>query len=241
MRLDSGEVHVYDAAIDRLRPLQPDLERTLSDAERERCARYRFPEHSEAFAIRRGLLRALLAGYAGMPAAAVELDEVCATCGGNHGKPRLVGNASLRFSLSHSSGRVLCAFARDAEIGVDIERVDAGRDWAGAARLALTGTEQARLDLLPPGLRARAFFTIWSRKEALAKATGHGLVLPLTEIEVTPAGELLALPEAAGAPDAWLLRDLYVGEAFAAALALRAPTVRVRMLGAPNLRSAAPA
>jgi len=149
---------------------------------------------------------------------------------------RLVaGHPDLEFSLSRSGERIVCAFARDTEVGVDVERVDDNGGWAGPARRALSAAERAELDALPAQDRARRFYVLWARKEALAKATGHGLVLPLREIDLTAAGQLRGLPEAAGTPEEWTLRDIDVREGFAAALAVRAPDVRVRMMGTADL------
>jgi 4'-phosphopantetheinyl transferase len=236
---DDRDVHVWDAVIAELQGLRPQLEGTLSGPERRRAARYRFAVHREAFTIRRGLLRVLVGRYAGIEPAAVELDETCAICGGNHGKPQLVGRSELSFSISHSGGRVLCAFAHGVDVGIDIERVDAGTDWTGPARLTLSTRERIELDGLPADRRAQRFYVLWVRKEALAKATGHGLVLPLREIDIAPDGQLRALPEAIRVPATWALHDVEVGRTFAAAVAVRAPAVHVRMMGTPELRAAA--
>jgi 4'-phosphopantetheinyl transferase len=233
--LEADDVHVWDATVAEVRAVGPGLERSLSDAERRRAARFRFPEHREAFVARRALLRALVGAYSRLDPSAVELDETCSHCGGDHGKPRLAGRPELGFSLSHSGGRVLCAFALESEIGVDIERVEPEADWDGPARLTLSSDERAELDAMPAEARARRFYALWTRKEALAKATGYGLALPLREIDIAADGTVRGLPSAAGQPRAWALRDLDVGDPFAAALAVRMPTVRVRRMNVREL------
>lgn len=230
-----GEVHVWSDSLERLADETRSLWSVLSAAERERAARYRFDEHREAFALRRGVLRMLLERYVGMPAAAIELDERCEHCGGAHGRPRLTGGPALRFSCSRSADRVVCAFASGgAPVGIDVERIDLVRDWEGPAALALAEEERAACAGLPATAdRARWFYVVWTRKEALAKATGLGLVLPLAETVVTPPGEpprLLRVP-AAGSAEQWTLTDLDLGDGYAAALAVRAPAVAVRHFG----------
>src|SRR3546814_6085223 len=55
----------------------------------------------------------------------------------------------------------------------------AGRDLAAIARRFFAPAEAAALAGFPPPLHAEAFFAIWTRKEALLKAFGGGLSLPL--------------------------------------------------------------
>jgi 4'-phosphopantetheinyl transferase len=238
LALGDGAVHVWDATVAGMMPLRVQLEATLSEGERRRAEQYRLPRDRDAFALRRGLLRGLVGAYAGMAAGTVALDETCAICGGDHGKPRMAGRPDLDFSVSHSDGRILCAFTRGVAVGVDVERVDEAGKWAGPARRALSAAEHVELDALPAERRAHRFYVLWARKEALAKATGHGIVLPLREIDLTAGGQVRALPEAAGAPGDWAVHDLDAGDPFAAAVAVRDPAVRVRRMGAPDLQAA---
>ena len=78
------------------------------------------------------------------------------------------------------------------------------------------------LAALPASERATTFFTYWTRKEALLKATGHGLAIELGVVHVTPPGGTAAL--VAGppplSPERVRLRDLDAGPGYAACLAL---------------------
>ncbi len=228
MRLPAAdETHLWLIELVPLSARRDGFVATLSASERDRMARFAYARDRDAFAVRRGVLRVLLAGYLGEAPAAIELDETCPTCGAPHGKPRLAREHRLRFSTSRSAGRALIAVGLDADLGVDLERVDTTRDWRGPARLTLAPSERAALEAAPEHERAERFYRWWARKEALAKATGLGLRLPLHEIETTPAGALLALPQAAGAPSDWWLRDLEAGPGFAAAVAAKGPERRL--------------
>jgi 4'-phosphopantetheinyl transferase len=64
------------------------------------------------------------------------------------------------------------------------------------------------------------FFTYWTRKEAVVKATGDGLAVPLRRVRVTPPG---VAPALLAYPDRTLtvqMRDLAPGPGYAAALAV---------------------
>jgi 4'-phosphopantetheinyl transferase len=71
---------------------------------------------------------------------------------------------------------------------------------------------------------ARDFFTYWTRKEALVKATGDGVTVPLSEVVVTPPGtppRLLGYPRQG--EFAAQLRDLSPDLGYVGALAVLSP------------------
>jgi 4'-phosphopantetheinyl transferase len=173
------EAHLWLAS------LQPPAERlavlaaTLTMDERERAARFRFPEHRDRFIAGRGLLRELLGIYLDRPAAALRFIQ------GSRGKPALAGEycGDLRFNLSHSGNRVLYALAR-REVGVDLEAVDRRLDYAAVAERICTPREWAEFQILSPERIPERFFACWTRKEAVAKAIGAGLASGLSQLEV---------------------------------------------------------
>lgn len=236
-----GEVHVWIVSTGQLRAERAGGRFELSDSERQRADRYRFEGHREAFELRRGFARRLLRAYCGPVPESLELDECCVHCGGAHGKPRLAAGVAnwLQFSWSHSDDRVAYAFAHSTEIGIDIERIDIRHDWRGPARQALAPSELERVEKLPASRRAGAFYALWTRKEAVAKATALGLALPLRDIVLsTPDGDVpqvIATAGGAGSPADWTVRDLDAGGEFAAAVAVRGRLERLRLLTEPSL------
>ena len=92
------------------------------------------------------------------------------------GKPCLVAQPGVHFSLSHSGAWAVCAVS-DHPVGVDIERREPGRRDIAARYFH---REEVRyLDSLPLYRREDAFYSLWVLKEAFVKATGRGLLLPL--------------------------------------------------------------
>lgn len=76
--------------------------------------------------------------------------------------------------------------------------------------------------LVSPTERQRAFFDCWTRKEALIKALGYGLSLPLDQFDVTLCpGQAAGLLQTLWDPNAnWSLRELNVGAGYAASVAV---------------------
>lgn len=175
----ADEVQVWRAELrpsaERLR----ELAATLAADERERAARFHFPEHRERFIAGRGLLRELLGQILDRPAAALRFIQ------GPHGKPLLAGEdaaAELCFNLSHAGDQVLYAVARRA-VGVDLEIVERTVNYSGVAERICTPREWVAFQALPAERARAAFFVCWTRKEAVAKALGAGLASGLQTLD----------------------------------------------------------
>jgi len=208
-----GEIHIWRARVGET-PNHPDL---LSPDERERAARLR--RGRRLFTLARSSLRHLAGAY-------LETDPAgLAFSIGEHGKPCLP-DTDLRFSVSHSGEIVLVAFAREDEIGVDVEMVREKTDLLAIARRFFTPEEADALTALPPDQRTRTFFETWCRKEAVLKATGRGVSEGLDRFPVNPAEpqEMVRSPDGA----TWTVSSLDVAPGYAAALA--AARVRSRLL-----------
>ena len=98
---------------------------------------------------------------------------------GPHGAPSLDETAPpLVFSLSHDETHAAVAVAAGGAVGVDIERVTDAPDLLALARAHFTPREAAQVGGLDGPARTRAFFAVWTLKEADAKARGLGPALP---------------------------------------------------------------
>jgi 4'-phosphopantetheinyl transferase len=204
----------------------------LDTGERGRCLRFHRDEDRARYLAAHALARLVLAGHLGIPAPALAFHATCRQCGaGDHGKPRLgMAGGGLEFSLSHSGARVVLAVARDAAVGVDVERLNAQRDFAALVPAVLSPAEQPAVAALPDAERAGAVLRYWTRKEALLKATGDGLRVAPAALTVTP-------PDAPPALVAWdatppldtaaHLFDLSPGPGHVASLAILGPRLAV--------------
>lgn len=158
--------------------IQPDL---LSQTEQARAARFKFPQHRQRFIASHTALRRILAGYVDAKPQQLVFQKAV------HGKPSLTDYPDLHFNLSHSNTTALIAVARH-EIGVDIEQVKK-RDELKLAKRFFTQTEYQWLAAHATKDISPAFFKLWTRKEAVLKATGLGLHLPLDSFNVVPLAQ----------------------------------------------------
>ena len=204
----------------------------LDAGERRRCARFDRDEDRARYLAAHALARLVLAGHLGIPAPALTFEATCRRCGASdHGKPRLgVAGGGLEFSLAHSGAHVVLAVARDAAVGVDVERLTTQRDFAALAPAVLSAAERPAVAALPDAEHPAAVLRYWTRKEALLKATGDGLGIAPTALTVTPpdaAPALVAWQAAAPLNVAAHLFDLGPGPGHVASLAILGPRLAI--------------
>jgi len=212
LELEEGEIHVWRVYLDCGETALRQFEATLAADEKARANRFFSERDRNGFIATRGALRELLGRYVKRSAVHLEFDY------GPRGKPSLrreCSQQSVQFSVSHSHGLALLAFAVGRHLGVDVELVRPNFAGEEIAERYFSRQEVMELQALPASLRDEGFFLCWTRKEAYVKASGEGLQVPLKSFRVslTP-GE----PERLQSADSfhWSLRSLqpdpqYVG------------------------------
>lgn len=145
------------------------------------------------------------------------------------GKPQLL-SSPLQFNLSHSGNVILLAFSLNNPVGIDVEERREIKDIDSIAGSYFHEFEAKVLSKLNQPLLSQAFFSCWVKKEAVIKALGLGLSMPLNtfEVEIFPIeGIFLAkLPDRF--PQAWTLRAFNPLEGYAAAIASPALNLQIR-------------
>ena len=181
MPLRDGEVHVWIIRLDTLSGIEDDLT-LLSAPEHDRADRLRADGDRSRFLRRRLALRRILGAYLGVEPRAIEYRL------NRFGRPSLAPSPSgdqISFNTSHSNGVAAVAVARSLQIGIDIECVKPIPEAEAIAAHYFTASEMATLTALPSDQRIAGFYNGWTRKEAIAKALGDGLSIPLDSFEVS--------------------------------------------------------
>jgi 4'-phosphopantetheinyl transferase len=203
----------------------PALAALLSPAERGRAERIRGRAGRARYVSARAAARLVLARVTAADPTTLRLDTTCRWCGADHGKPRLVDEETVRFSLSRSGDRVVVAVAEGAEVGVDLEwAVPAPAVGPDLAAMALAPSERTQYERLAPAARPAALLGWWTRKEAVLKATGYGLAVSPALVEVSAPGMPAEVRRwgGPGGPPSVTLADLS-RRGYAAAVAAVAP------------------
>jgi 4'-phosphopantetheinyl transferase len=185
----------------------------LDPIERSRRERYRNPADRHRFTVGAVVLRRAVARHLSIAdPAAVHVDRTCPDCGRPHGRPR-IDRAGVHVSVSHSGHRVAVAVTAAGDVGVDVEQVRAGYEELLEAACAPEERPQVA--------DAHDFARLWTRKEAVLKATGAGLRIAPSDVVVAgPRDEPSLLALAGATPPACRLHDLDVGPDHAGAVAV---------------------
>ena len=230
VELTPDEVHVWRIDVGEQAAADAAALLVLSEAERARAARFHFAADRRRFVASHAALRGILAAYLDVEASLLVFGE------GAQGKPFLDAPAhgrSLRFSLSHSSDLALVAVSQGREVGVDVEHVRPRVDLDGFAARYFSPRERDALARVPSGDRLRAFFEIWTLKEAYLKACGDGLLRALDAFDVTvgdPAPRLIAVRDRPGDEARWGLRLVGPSKSYVAAIAVETDRFELRNL-----------
>lgn len=234
LTLNSADVHVWRATLDRPAAEIHGLEQILSADERTRADAFFFAHDRARFVAGRGLLRMILSHYTGVAPQHLRFRY------GTRGKPALMQSPgeALQFNVSHSGGVALYALTHSRAIGVDIEHVRALPNAEQMARRFFSPLEHFALQALAPADHLRGFFACWTRKEAYVKARGDGLAHPLDRfaVSLTPH-EPARLVQTLDDPDEqtrWSLHELWPGTEFVGALAVEGHGWRLRCWRYPD-------
>ena len=156
----------------------------LNDVEREKANSYHHSADRARFIIGCVISRLVLGKILSMSPVQVPIDRMCPVCKLQHGRPQLP-KGMPQLSVSHSGEWVVVAFTKYASVGVDVEQMNPNVDVMKMAEGVLTDIEIAQVMKLRDEQRLEGFLTYWTRKEAVLKATGEGLMISPVGITVS--------------------------------------------------------
>ncbi|MDR0433252.1 MAG: 4'-phosphopantetheinyl transferase superfamily protein [Bifidobacteriaceae bacterium] len=183
----AGVVHIFTADVSDAPIYHP----MLTWAETARAEREP-DDHAFALAIvSAGLLRHAAAMLTGMPASSADIGHWCRLCRtvGDHGRPVAFDPSgrtipSVYLSCARAGDTVLVAASAHASVGIDtVEPTSVPAD--GQPRLSLCEQEQGFFDRVSAENRDSWWLRTWVRKEAILKATGLGLALAPSQLDVS--------------------------------------------------------
>ncbi|MCI1753966.1 MAG: 4'-phosphopantetheinyl transferase superfamily protein [Flavobacteriales bacterium] len=169
-----SEIVAWYAPLENLQDRATRYAELLDAEELQRADRFRFVHDRERFILGHGLLREILGRHLNADPTKLELQR------GEFGKPFLRGNP-VQFNLSDTKDGLLVALAQQP-VGADIETLHRSTDHTSVAEHYFTPNEVAGMAAAKDG--KRRFLELWTRKEAVLKACGVGLMDDLHSLEV---------------------------------------------------------
>lgn len=180
-----GEVHLWFATLEELRPQLTYYNSLLDPVETERAQRFRFKQDRERFILGHGVLRELLGTYFKRDGSLIRFTR------GPFGKPYLE-RKKLRFNFSDTKDAILLGFTTGQEIGVDIETMVREVDHAAVSEHYFSSTEIASIQAGGTAAKRR-FLEYWTRKEAVLKASGVGIMDDLRVLRVDAVHNVMTI------------------------------------------------
>jgi 4'-phosphopantetheinyl transferase len=178
----------------------------LTGSEIETGSRFRFVADRNRFAVGRQALRLLLSKYLSVKPLDIIISE-------KPGQKPVISSPSTgtHFNISHSGEWVLIAIAND-ELGIDIEKIDPGFNMDELLQEHFSEPERSFISTAENPVAA--FYFLWTRKEALIKACGTGLLENMKMVSALNDCSFLGRTK-----KIWKLESFHVSAEYPAALA----------------------
>jgi len=168
-----NEIHFFkievDIYFDLIKDTYVDI---LSDQEITKANRFLKIKDAECYIVTRHALRSILAHFVLVPPEEIQFHF------STYKKPKVDG---IEFNISHSGNFVIIAMS-SAPIGIDIEFINQTFDFDPLMKTIFNEEESSLINKKADKLLRS--YIIWTRKEAVLKASGEGLTDDLTKLNV---------------------------------------------------------
>ncbi len=183
----------------------------LSLDERRFAGQFRHQLDQTRYVLRRAAMRLILSDYLDKPPNDLVFQQNA------YGKLSLANGP--QFNVSRSNAVALLAISASRRVGIDVELIRPLPFIDQLAERIFTDAEQSQWKTMPVSARTPTFFSAWTRKEAVVKAIGKGLSLPLNRVAVPLASSRVVVDaELDGVPD-WSVQSLAALDGYEAAIA----------------------
>ena len=194
LMLTSSEVHLWKMNLDLSREQVEKQYMILSEDEKKRANSFKFEIHKNRFIIARSTMKLILSRYLNLPPEKIKFKYNA------YGKPQLVNelkSEGLEFNLSHSENLAIYGISRHHLVGVDLEYLRPMKEAEKLAERFFCSREFEAIKSLSIDKKEKAFFKLWTAKEAYLKAIGKGISGGLEQIEISlkEPMELIKVPE----------------------------------------------
>jgi len=167
--LDLGKIHIFKVDVaEKFKDISAHYKSILSDLEILKAERYVQSADKERFITSKYFLRIILSKFLNISPNKLSFDFQ------KNKKPQLNG---IEFNVSHS-GAIILITVSNKPIGIDVEFTSRSFDFKSLLDICFHPDERERLSIADKN----TFYTFWTRKEALLKATGEGLIDDLKSI-----------------------------------------------------------
>lgn len=172
-----GKVEVYYGSNESFISDIEKLADKLSIAEKNRAGKFISDIDRNTYIVCHSFLRIILSSKIGRNPSEIEIlaDE--------NNKPFLRGNP-LYFNISHDRNVFAIVVSEFTPVGVDIEKIKQDLDYSSLLNSVFTKREICYVRDNPV-FSTKNFFLLWTRKEALLKAIGTGIIDDLDRIDVS--------------------------------------------------------
>lgn len=182
--LTARDVHVWSVKVpDHFNDLFKHYRSVLSHEEFEKAKAFHWEENYRSYLAGRIVLRILFSKYLGKPLSAIRFDT-------GRGKPAISSSSQLKYNLSYAGKHILISIGLD-ETGVDIESIRQNFDFKDILASCFSKQEADFIGNDERGSREK-FFMHWTRKEALLKFTGQGIIDDLTIIPTLDGSHIVS-------------------------------------------------
>jgi phosphopantetheine--protein transferase-like protein len=172
-----GDVEVYYGCNSNLVSRYHVLEKSLATDEKRKAEKFLFEEDKQTYIMCHGSLRLILARKLNL-----NPDSLLFRNNKNN-KPGLAANP-LFFNITHDRGAFAIAVSKNSYVGIDIENAEKPIDFEPLMKTNFSEAENKYISDHTSSPKDR-FFLLWTRKEALLKSFGTGIINELPDIEVS--------------------------------------------------------